>query len=193
MNCSLKISSKCYVEKIISHLFFSVESKTSRSSSQGSSTGRKSEDRLTEAEEADGEDADSPEDVSIFEDDFHQKVFAKSPISFKGRRSNSKLRISLKNTVDQPSSVGDHPKSPRHHKSQPNPVCLNFWNSFQSSLVFVPEFELFFKIHFTVHLYLSRNLDYFFKFISQSLKISGFTTENDDFKISEIYAKFTLC
>ena len=94
-----------------------------KSSSQGSS--RKSEDRLTEAEEADGEDADSPEDVSIFEDDFHQKVFAKSPITFKGRR-NSKLRISLKNTVDQPSSVDNHPKSPSHHKSQPNPVCLNF-------------------------------------------------------------------
>ena len=134
-NYSLKISLKCYDEKIISHLFSSVESKTSRSSSQGSSTGRKSEDRLTEAEEADGEDADSQEDVSIFEDDFHQKVFAKSPISFKGRRSNSKLRISLKNTVDRPSSVDD-PKNPRHHKSQPNPVCLNFLNLFHSSLVF---------------------------------------------------------
>ena len=120
----LKISLKCNVEKIISNFisFFSVESRNSRSSSQGSS--RKSEDRLTEAEEADGEDADSQEDVSIFEDDFHQKVFAKSPISFKGR-CNSKLRISLKNTVDQPSSVDD-PKSPKHHKSQPNPVCLNF-------------------------------------------------------------------
>ena len=60
---------------------------------------RKSDDRLTEEEEADGEDAtESQEEASIFEDEFHQKVIASPCFTpFKGRR---KLRISLENTPD---------------------------------------------------------------------------------------------